>query len=64
MLLATSLIGSYSFMRGFSIIFGGFPDEIEIYELLKSSKSIDDIKWSFWVYLVLFALVFLYGAYF
>lgn len=51
-------------MRGFSIIFGGFPEEIEIYELLKSSQSIDAIKWSFWVYLVLFAIVFLYGVYF
>lgn len=35
-LICTSLIGSYSFMRGLSYFFGGYPPEAELYESLKN----------------------------
>ena len=37
-ILATSLAGSYSVMRGISIYAGGFPGELEIIDLIKSGK--------------------------
>jgi len=38
-LIATSLIGSYSFMRGWSYFFGGYPNEAEI--ILSLYKNLD-----------------------
>lgn len=30
-ILTTAFIGAYAFIRGFSMFFGGFPNEIEMY---------------------------------
>lgn len=44
-ILATSIIGSYLVIRGFSFIFGGFPSESMIIDLIKNQewKEFDNI---------------------
>ncbi len=44
-ILATSIIGSYLVIRGFSFLLGGFPSESMIIDLIKNkeSKSFDEI---------------------
>lgn len=37
-LITTSVVGSYMLVRGFSFIFGGFPNEFTIYHKLKNKE--------------------------
>lgn len=52
-LLSTSGIGSYAFMRGWSMFLGGFPTESEMMADLQSGEDLD-LTWAFWVYFALF----------
>jgi hypothetical protein len=49
-ILATSLVGSYFFVRGISLYAGGFPNE---YLLMKQIKNgvIESEPWTFYVYM-------------
>lgn len=49
-ILSTSLVGSYFFVRGFSLYIGGFPNE---YTFLKQIENgtLSAEPWSFYVYL-------------
>ena len=49
-ILATSLIGSYFFVRGISFYAGGFPSEFVIIKEIKNG-IITTQPWSVWVYL-------------
>lgn len=53
-LVMTSIIGSYAFMRGLSYFFGGFPSEAELYHQLKEEESIENLTQTFWIYLAMF----------
>jgi len=37
-IIGTSLCGSYVAVRAVSLIFGGWPDEYELYEIVKSGN--------------------------
>ena len=47
----TSLVGSYAFVRGCSMIFGGWPSEEVIVNHLRTGADLD-LQWPFYVYLV------------
>jgi MFS family permease len=53
-LLFTSLIGSYAFMRGFSYFLGGWPSEAVLFESLKNQEPIKGLTQYFWIYVALF----------
>lgn len=55
-LFFTSVIGSYSFVRGCSYFLGGFPNEAVIFESLTEKKEIPGLTEAFWIYLFLFAI--------
>ena len=56
-LFGTSLIGSYFFVRGWSLIFGGWPSETVIFVSLRSEEHLD-VTWSFYIYFVLTLVLF------
>ena len=56
-LLGTSLIGSFLFVRGWSLIFGGWPSEITIFVSLTSGEHLV-LTWSFYLYFVSTLLLF------
>ena len=62
-LICTCLIGSYSFMRGWTYFFGGFPAEGDIFHSLKTQTPIA-VTQTFWIYLSLFVVGFLTGMYY
>lgn len=53
-ILSTSFVGSYFFVRGISLYAGGFPNEWALIEQIKSG-AIDHI--SYWFYLYLFFII-------
>ena len=61
-LFGTSFIGSYVFVRGWSLIFGGWPSETTIFVNLKSGEHLD-LSWSFYVYLVVTLMLFALTSY-
>ena len=60
-LVSTSLIGSYAFMKGLTYFFEGFPGEAEIYQSLKQQTPLDGLTNAFWIYLALFISGFVSG---
>lgn len=38
LIIGTSIAGAYAMVRGFSLIVGGFPDEMELYYLIKMGQ--------------------------
>lgn len=63
-LIGTSLIGSYSFMRGISYFFGGYPNEAELLDDMIEEIPIDDMNDKFWVYLAIFLFGTISGIYY
>lgn len=52
--LSTSLIGSYWFMKGLSYFIGGYPNEAEIYSALANDLSLEGYLTNmFWMYLAI-----------
>merc|ERR1712110_76210 len=49
----TSLIGSYAFTRGWSVLFGGYPTEAQLVAMFESGEPVDLGK-SFWIYFAVF----------
>ena len=57
--LATSLVGSYIFTRGLTLVLAdGYPSEAEIIESLKHGAPVE-FDWHFWLYLAIFATTFI-----
>jgi hypothetical protein len=64
-LFATSLIGSYSFMRGWSYFFGGFPNEEDILLSLYENMQLQyEFEERFWYYIAMFIVGTLGGIYY
>jgi len=53
-ILSTSFVGSYFFVRGISLYAGGFPNEYALIEAI-SSGAVPHIQW--WFYLYLFFII-------
>jgi hypothetical protein len=63
-LIGTSLIGSYSFMRGCTTFFGGYPNEAELISDFQNQLPVDDMENIFWIYLCMFILGTLFGIFY
>merc|ERR1711981_191272 len=52
----TACIGSYIFMRGWTFYFGGFPSEMEMYNMMATADS-EPLAFTgmFWFYVALWA---------
>jgi hypothetical protein len=51
----TATVGSYIFMRGWTFFLGGFPSEMEMYNMMAYPDSEDlDFNGLFWFYVALF----------
>jgi hypothetical protein len=52
----TAVVGSYLFMRGLTYFFGGYPSEMEMYDMM-ATKDSDPLKFTglFWIYVGIFA---------
>lgn len=51
----TACIGSYIFMRGWTYYFGGYPSELEMYDMMMTENT-DPLEFTglFWVYVCIF----------
>ena len=56
-LFGTSFIGSYMFIRGWSLIFGGWPSEHEVWTSLREGEEVE-LEWPFYVYFTIFLVLF------
>lgn len=63
-LISTSLIGSYAFMRGLTYFIGGFPQEAVIFEQLVKSHNVEGFTQVFWIYIAIFVCGFIASMYF
>lgn len=61
--LSTALIGSYLFMRGWSYLLGGYPNEGQIFADLSEGKK-PDMTYAVLGYLVLWSVTWIAGIYF
>jgi len=52
----TSVIGPYFFVRGFSLIFGGYPSEIDMIRWINGGSKVS-VHWMFIVYMTCFTLL-------
>ena len=59
-ILSSSLTGAYMVVRPFSWIFGGFPNEFVLYQMIED-RHLHTLPWSFFLYLVLILLVMVIG---
>lgn len=62
-IVSTSIVGSYSLMRGISMYAGGFPDEMELYYLIKMHK-LSSVNGTFYIYFVFFIVMAVLGSLF
>lgn len=55
-LLSTSFVGSYFFMRGWTFYFGHYPNEMTVYSGIASGVDVSEeyLEWQFWVYYLVF----------
>ena len=60
-LIGTSFIGSYIFMRGWTYILGGFQSEAEIVSKV-ANHEILEVPVSYWWYMILFVVVFVFTS--
>ena len=55
-IIASSVAGSYAIMKGVSMYTGGFPDEMELYYMIKMGK-LEGVNPAFYIFFVFFILV-------
>jgi len=56
LIISTSIIGSYLFIRGISLYAGGFPNEMLIIEQIKNGQ-LQDFPGTFWAYFAGFVIL-------
>lgn len=61
MIVSTSLIGSYMIVRTASLVFGGFPNELNFNRNI-STKTLYSMPWSMYVYFALIVILFIVGV--
>lgn len=63
MIVSTSLIGSYIIVRTISLVFGGFPNELNFNTNI-STNTLTTLPWTFYIYFGVFIVLFIIGIYF
>jgi len=61
-IVCTSIIGSFLFIRGISLFAGGYPNEFTIYQRI-SDGEISNMPWTFYIYMVGIVILFFIGAF-
>jgi hypothetical protein len=60
MILGTSFLGAYALVRGFSYFFGGFPDEVTMFNSMRNGVEVE-FENTFYYYLIAIVLFFILG---
>ena len=61
-ILATSMVGSYLFTRGLTLVFyDDYPSEAEMFHKLSNGQTVE-VTWRFWLYVAIFFSVFAFAA--
>ena len=60
-ILGTAFVGAYSIIRGASLIFGNYPNEIEMFKLLADGNT-EAIPYQFLIYMGAFMVLFIASA--
>lgn len=50
-IICTSILGSYLFIRGISLMAGGYPNEFTVYERI-SAGDLNSVPWTFYIYMI------------
>ena len=61
-IFGTSLIGSYAFMRGWSVLFGGYPTEPELVVMFQSGEPVE-LDSSFYIYFAVLLVTFCFTSF-
>ena len=61
LIFGTAFMGSYLFVRGFSLFFGGYPNEFTLIEKMKNGET-DYKHWPFYLYLITILVVTVAGT--
>lgn len=56
MIVSTGFVGSYMVIRSISGIFGNYPNEFELAQLMKYGE-LEKVPWQFYVYMVFIVLL-------
>lgn len=59
--MSTSLAGSYMVVRPISWIFGGFPNEFTLYQMVEDGQ-LKTLPWTFFLYLIFIIAIAILGA--
>jgi len=62
-IVATSLIGSYCFVRSLSLVIGGFPNEIQLIKQIQTQDYNFATHWPFYIYMNVVFLLTLFTIY-
>jgi hypothetical protein len=62
-IIATSLIGSYCFVRSLSLVIGGFPNEIQLIQQVQTQDYNFATHWPFYIYMNVVFLLTLFTIY-
>jgi hypothetical protein len=60
-IMSTSLTGAYMVVRPISWIFGGFPNEFILYQMVQDG-SLKTLPWTFFLYLIFIIAIAILGA--
>lgn len=61
-IITTSIIGSYQIVRGFSLIFGHWPSNVDLAIKIRNGESVfNDDGDAFIIYLFIMAIIAFYG---
>jgi len=61
-IVCTSIIGSFLFIRGISLFAGGYPNEFTIYERIRDGE-LNGMPWTFYIYMIGMVILFFIGAF-
>lgn len=61
LIFSSSTLGSYFFIRGLSLIIGGYPNETDVLEQVKHGVYVE-IPWTFYLYLLFMLVLSVFGV--
>ena len=64
LIMSSSILGSYFLIRGISLIFGGYPNETDLFRTMKYGTHSHYVKipWTFYLYLAAMLLLSIFGV--
>ena len=62
LIFSTAILGSYFFIRGISLLAGGYPSEMDLLEQIKSGTLVE-VPWTFYLYFSFIVLLSIIGIF-